>query len=179
MNFLNGLKKKYIFIFDQFKLKYIEDGFMEKIQTFDDIKTVQCSSINDKLIREECIKTWTIKGKNLFELKIDNQDYYFYFSIIYNFFLNNHKSENNIFRQFAYMPKYYKKYQEFGDTKKFCDDAREHIEKKIGEFCSSYKIEKSLLLTNLKYIINKEFNIDKFDEVIKFCPLKYCCFDKK
>ena len=177
IQFLNGLNQIFIFILDQFKMKYVENGFLEKIKEFGNIKIVYCSSINDKWIRDECIKTWTKKGKNLFELKKDNQDYYFYFKIIYNFFLNNNESTNDILRQFAYMPKYIKKYNDFNDTNKFYDDTRTRIEKKIDEFCSSNKIEKSLLLTNLKYIINKEFNIEKFESVIPFCPLKYFIVD--
>ena len=40
MDFLNGLKQKSIFIFDQFKIKYIEDGFMEKIKMAKRIKNI-------------------------------------------------------------------------------------------------------------------------------------------
>ena len=53
----------YVFILDQFKLKYIEEvfneiGFKEKISSFDYIKILECSSENDKNMSEEHIKTF-------------------------------------------------------------------------------------------------------------------------
>ena len=54
------------------------------IKKLDNIKIVQCSSINDKNIRKECIKAWYEKGKNILKLLEDNQEFYFYFENIYN-----------------------------------------------------------------------------------------------
>ena len=175
MSFLNNLAElnlSFVFIFDQFKIKYITNGFLEKIKTFDKIKIVQCSSINDKNMREECYKTWFLIGKNIFELTKDNQDYYFYYSQIYNY-KSNKNSENKIFKKLGYLPKYTKKYKNYKNENIMLDEVKGFLDKKIEEFCSLYELEKSLLFSNLKHIINKEYNYDKFESIIKYCPLKY------
>jgi len=176
MEFLNNLVNlniSFVFIFDQFKLKYIINGFFEKIKTFNKIKIVLCSSINDKNMREECYKTWFLIGKNLVDLEKDNQDYYFYFNKIYNYKKINKNSTNKIFKKLGYMPKYVNKYKNCVDENIMLDEVKEKIEKKIEEFCSSYNLEKSLLLSNLRYIINKEYSYEKFEAIIEYCPLKY------
>ena len=71
------------------------------------------------------------------------------------------------------MPKYVKKYKNSKNENIVLDEVKGYLEKKIEEFCSNYEIEKSLLYSNLKYIINKEYNYDKFESVIKYCLLKY------
>ena len=96
MNFLNDLELFSIFILDEFKQKYIDDDFSIKTKKFNKIKIVYCSSINDKNIREECMKTWTIKGKNITILNEENQNYYFYYMNIYNFYKNNKNQEDKI-----------------------------------------------------------------------------------
>jgi hypothetical protein len=111
MNFLNDLELFSIFILDEFKQKYIDDDFSIKTKKFNKIKIVYCSSINDKNIREECMKTWTIKGKNITILNEENQNYYFYYTNIYNFYKNNKNQEDKILLQFSFMPKYIFKYK--------------------------------------------------------------------
>ena len=106
----------------------------------------------------------------------NNQDYYLYFENMYDFKKNidiNIDSNIVIFRQFDYMPKYIKKYKDYSDKNKIYNDAKKHIAEKIDEFCKSYKLDKSLLYSNLRYIINKDYDYSKFEEVIKYCPLKY------
>ena len=174
MKFLSEIQDKYIFIFDQFKPKYIIDGFMEEVKKLDNIKIVQCSSINDKNIRKECIKTWFEKGKNILKLDKDNQDFYFYFEKIYNCYENNGCERNNIvFRQFDYMPKYINKYKNYTDKIEIYEEVKNKIRNKIDEFCNSNKLEKSLVYSNLRYIVNKEYDYEKFEHIIKYCPLKY------
>ena len=175
IEYLNKIKFIFVFIFDQFKPKYVTKDFMNKIKSFENIKIVQCSSINDKEIREECITTWTEKGKNILDLDKNNQDYYLYYGQIYIFKRDNNilLGDNIIFIQFDYMPKYIKKYKNYVDRNSIYNDAKKDIRKKINEFCESYKLEKSLVYSNLKYIVNKDYNCNKFEEVIKYCPLKY------
>ena len=179
MDFLEKIEQIFIFIFDQFKNKYIYPGFMEKIMTFNNIRVVQCSSVDDEFIRKECIKTWSEIGKNIVYLNIENQDYYFYFTILYPFYSKQEISENDdILRRFAYLPKYKKKYEKSGDKSEFLKATRAEIGKKLDEFCSSSKIgNKSILLTTLKHIIGKNIDIDKFESIIPFCPLKYFIID--
>ena len=162
----------FVLVFDQFKLKYIKEGFIEKIKTLVKIKIVLCSTINDKDMREECFKTWFAKGKNLLDLNENNQDYYFYFRKIYNNTKINKNSLNAKFKMLGYMPKYINTYK-YDNEEDILDDVKDKIEKKIEEFCSSCHLTKDVLFSNLRYIINKEFEYKYFKEIIKYCPLKY------
>ena len=181
MEFLNNIKsigKTFVFILDQFKSKYINKSFLERIKQFDKIKIVQCSSINDKIIRTECIDTWVHYGYNFIELNKDSQNYYFYYSKIYDLITkikgSNDNDDDEIFRQFSYLPKYVYKYKKEKKTKnKFLKDIKNHIDEKIEEFCKSHQIEKSLMLSKLKYIIREEFDYEKLNTIIHYCPLKY------
>jgi hypothetical protein len=174
MKFLSEFQITFVFIFDQFKLKYLIDNFMETIKEFDNINIVQCSSINDKNIRKECIKTWYEKGKNILKLVEDNQDFYFYFEKIYDCYGNNNYKNNDIvFRQFDYMPKYINKYKDCDDNNKIYEEVKNQIRDKINEFCISNNLEKSLVYSNLRYIVNKEYEYEDFEKIIKYCPLKY------
>ena len=169
----------FVFVFDQFKLKYVKEDFIEKIKTFAKIKIVLCSSINDKNMREECCKTWFAKGKNLVDLNEDNQDYYFYFKKIYNYKKINKNLYNARFKMLGYMPKYINKYKGYNNEEDILDDVKDKIETKIKEFCSSCHLSKDVLISNLRYIINKEFEYKKFNEIIEYCPLKYFIVDFK
>ena len=179
MKYLNNLKEEkkiFIFIFDQFKYKYIEDGFFEEIKKMKKIKIVQCSSINDKIMREECIKSWLCKGKKIQYLNDDNQNYYFYFNSIYN--VKNKKlkleeKDKKIMSKFSYFPKYLKLYEEKEDKNKFMEDIKSHIDNKISQYCANSKIDKTLLLTNLRFIIKNEYFYEKLGEIIIYVPLKY------
>ena len=179
MKYLNNLKeekKKFVFIFDQFKYKYIEDGFLEEIQNMKKIKIVQCSSINDKIMREECIKSWLCKGKKIQYLNDDNQNYYFYFDSIYNLKNKDLKLKENdkkIMSKFSFFPKYIKLYEEKEDKNKFLEDMKSHIDNKISQFCANSKIDKTFLLTNLRFIINNDYFYEKLGEIIIYVPLKY------
>ena len=147
---------------------------MEKLKIFDNIKIVQCSSINDKNIRQECLKTWFIVGKNILYLDKNNQDYYLYFERFYFSENNmNNDSKNIVFKQFDYMPKYINKYKDYQDKNSIYDDAKKCIKAKIDEFCESHKIDNSLLYSKLKYITNKDYDYNHFEDIIKYCPLKY------
>ena len=61
LNILNFIKEKnYIIIFDQFKKKYLQKTTFEEIEQLvksSKLKLILCSSINDKEIRNEVIKT--------------------------------------------------------------------------------------------------------------------------
>ena len=174
MEYLNKIQITFVFIFDQFKSKYVNNNLMNKIKEFDNIKIVQCSSINDKEIREECLTAWLFKGKNVLKLDEYNQDFYFYFEQLYFFKREINNLPNNIvFRQFDFLPKYIEKYKDYDDKNAIYRDAKKYIEEKIDKFCESYNLEKSLLYANLNQIINKNFDYGKFNKFIKYCPLEY------
>ena len=175
MEFLDNTPKLqyFVFAFDQFKLKYIKDGFMEKIKEFKKIKIVLCSSINDKNMRDECYKTWFEKGRNLYDLNEDNQDFYFYFKKIYSYQKYNKNPLLEKFKKLGYMPKYINKYKNYKTEDSILNEVKKKIEEKINDFCKSYNIEKDLLFSNLRYIINKEYKYGDFPTIINYCPLKY------
>lgn len=166
--------RNFVFIFDKFKTKYIEDEFLEEIKKMKKIKIVQCSSINDKKMREECIKSWLCKGKAIQELNNENQDYYFYYNSIYNIEEKKLKEDDKIMIKFSYIPKYRKLYEEKKDKNEFLEDIKSHIDEKISEYCDNSKINKTLLLTNLRFIINNDYFYEKLGEIIIYVPLKYC-----
>jgi hypothetical protein len=125
MKFLDKIPKlSFVFAFDQFKLKYIRDSYMEEIKKFKKIKIILCSSINDKDIREECCKTWLKKGKKLYDLNEDNQEYYFYFKKIYNYKEVNKKSLDPKFKMLGYMPKYINKFKNYKNEDSILNDVK-------------------------------------------------------
>ena len=183
INIMEFLKKKkdqlklsnYIFVFDQFKMKYIKDGFIEKIQKYENIKIVLCSSINDKNMRTECIKTWSEIGVNIQQLNKDNQNYYIYFSSIYK--CEKEIDNNDIIKKLGYLPKYkklYKKKHKNETDKSFLKDVKEKIIIKINDFCKNNNLEQSEVLIKLKYILNKNYEYEHFNSILKYIPLKYC-----
>ena len=175
MEFLDNTSKLqcFVFAFDQFKLKNIKDGFMEKIKKFKKIKIVLCSSINDKNMRDECYKTWFVKGRNLYDLNEDNQEFFFYFKKIYSFQKYNKNSLFTKFKKLGYIPKYINKYKDYSNEDTILNKVKKKIEEKIDDFCKSHNLEKDLLFSSLRYIINKEFKYEEFPKIIKYCPLKY------
>ena len=178
LNIMKYLQKiediKFVFVFDQFKYKYIKQGFLEAINNFKNIKYVLCSSINDKKMREFCLESWKQVGKNVMKLNVENQKYYLYFSSIYEFKNEKRGSNNIIFEQLGFIPKYIMLYKTTKNKSEFFADIRNHITKKIDEFCGNSKINKAELLINLKYIIIKtEYHLNQLEEIIKFCLLKY------
>ena len=99
-----------IIIFDQFKKSYLSGNIYSQIEDFvksSKLKLIICSSINNKDIRDEVIKTIERYKGNPTKLDDESQNYYFYFWI--NFF--NKKVEkdnilNPLFELFDYKPKY-------------------------------------------------------------------------
>ena len=175
MEFLNGINLNCVFIFDQFKPEYVNNNFSEKIKKLNSIKTVQCSSINDKNIRNECLYAWMNYGRNFFDYNYETQKYYFYFTKLYKYKCRKDQLNDDIFKQFSYLPKYVNKYKKSEEKNKteFFANIKGRIEKKIDEFCKNNQIEKALLLSKLKYIIRKEYDYEIFRIIIQYCPLKY------
>ena len=163
-----------IVILDQFKKKYIINSFMEKITAYENIKIVLCGSINDKNYREECLKTWTTKGKNILKLTIDIQNYYIYYSSLYNY---NNEETNNILKKLGNIPKYKEMYKANLKQKKedneLLKQIKTSVKEKLEEFYKNNNMDKNEVLIHLKYIINKEYNYDNLESIIRYCPLKF------
>ena len=71
------------------------------------------------------------------------------------------------------MPKYINKYQNEYDRNSIFITEKGFIVKKLDEFCKSNELNKSLLFSNLRHIINKKFFYNEFEKIIQICPLKY------
>ena len=73
-NILNHIKdQSCVIIFDQFKIKYISKTYFDKIEELiktSKLKLILCSSINDKDIRDEVIKTINNFGGNITQLNL-------------------------------------------------------------------------------------------------------------
>ena len=83
--FTNFKNFSFVFIFDQYKKKYMIDGFNDATLKLTNIKMVFCSSINDKGIRNECILSWKRNTINISDFDERTQQYYFYFDDIYTY----------------------------------------------------------------------------------------------
>ena len=82
------IKKKVIFILDQFKASNF-DSFLyskiEKIVLNSKVKIILCSSIDDGPIRNEIIHSLKINRGNPKNLTKETQKYYFYFSCLFDY----------------------------------------------------------------------------------------------
>ena len=166
-------KKQYnfLFIFDQYK----EDIFSNKIKEYlkkinDNIKIVYCSSINENKIRKECLSTWNEFKMNPKQLNKKNQKYYFYYIDIYS---------PSGFKSYSIMEnitsiKRFKKYikNEMTNEEKLVK-IKDHISEKMTKFSSQVNMSFDHMITYLKTIINKNYDNEKLDEIMEYCPLKY------
>jgi len=170
--FINFKERNFVFILDQYKDKYLIDEFNYKIKAYTNIKLVFCSSINDKKIRIECIKSWIENKKNITDFNEETQEFYFYYSNIYTY--KQKKYNNELLAQFNYLPKYIKIYEDNNKNEtKFLLDVKNRISKKIKEFCNNDDDKYYDILVHLRYILDKEYNINELSEAIKYCLLKF------
>ena len=176
---LNYIKdQNCIIIFDQFKMKYISKTIFDKIEKLikiSKLKLILCSSINDKDIKDEVIKTINNFGGNITKLNLYTQDYFFYFS--QNFFkkeISGNCELDELFQLFDYKPKY--KYLLIN-----CKNNHEEVEKiknKIknnvsGFFKNEKDLDLSTILLDIKNKINVNYKYSQFSNIIKKVPLKY------
>ena len=179
---LNILKKiqneKYIIIFDQFKEKYIQKTNFEEIEVLiksSKLKLIICSSINDKDIRNEVIKTIEYFGGNPKELDLISQNYYFY--ICQNFFEKkkcDNPELNELFQLFEYKPKYKHLLKESNDRFNALNGIKLHVISKIKEYFSfEQDFDLCKILLNIKNKINLRFEYSEFSNIVKKVPLKY------
>ena len=175
---LNTTDNRIILILDQFKTKNIEyePRFMEKIEELlkiNNFRVVFCSSINDKNIREEVIKTWRIYKGNPPELNSKTQEYYFYYCKL--FF--HEESKFLSYKLFHNKYKYIKKAKKY----KNLDTIYNKIIDKLKDF-HSYHSDKMLshdiynlndIFIFLKSNINIKIPKYSFLEVVSLVSLEY------
>ena len=169
-----------IIIFDQFKKSYLCNDYYSKIE--DNIKTSElkliiCSSINNKEIRDEVIKTIEYYKGNPKNFDDNSQNYYYYFSM--NFF--NKKAEkdnklNPLFELFDYKPKYKYLLLKSNNINECITEIKSKINKKIKEFFSyDPDLDICKILLNIKNNINMKLFYDNDSDmnILKKLPLKY------
>ena len=176
---LNNIKDlNCIIIFDQFKMKYISKTYYNKIEELvktSSLKLILCSSINDKDIRDEVIKTINTFGCNITKLNSNTQDYYFYFAE--NFFereIINNVEIDELLQLFDYKPKYKYLILNCENTHDKIEEIKSKIKDKINSF---FRYDKDLdlckILLNIKNKINIKYEYSQFSNIIEKVPLKY------
>ena len=168
--------QKVLFIFDQYKEKYINRKYFKKIKENlkGNLKIIISSSTNDHEIGSECANSLIKhKGEN-FRLTKENQDDYFYYSDLVDIKdlkeLYDIKEEKNIklYDYFSWNPKYIS----LINNNKSKDDLKEHIKNKMKEHSSNLGIDFELYIFNIYLRINRETNYDVLP--LKTLSLKYC-----
>ena len=180
---LESTKSNLILILDQFKSENIEyePNFLKKLEELlqkkENFKIVFCSSINDKKVRDEVIKTWSEFNGNPPGLNSKTQEFYFYY---YKLFVHK-KSKSLAYRLFNKKYKYIKKAKEYKNL--------ENIYNKIIDKLKYFQIHHSdrmisfniFNLNDIFMFLKKNINIklekSPFLEVISITPLKYFCID--
>ena len=167
-----------IIIFDQFKIKYIKKSYFDKIENLinsSSLKLIICSSINDKDIRDEVIKTITYFKGNPKDLDHFSQYYYFYFA--QNFFEKKSSNENeldDLIQLFDYKPKYKFLLLNSKNIQNTIKDIKMKIISKINSFFSFEKdLDLCKILLNIKNKINSKLDYEQFSIIIQKVPLKY------
>ena len=178
-NILNEIKdQNCMIIFDQFKIKYINENFFNKIEELiknSSLKLVLCSSITDKEIRDEVIKTINTFEGNIEILNSFSQNYFFYFS--QNFFqskLSGNIELDELLQLFNYNAKFKYLLINCKNIHNEIEKIKNEIKNKIKSF---FKYEKDLdlckILLNIKNKINVKFEYSKFSNIIENVPLNY------
>ena len=178
-NILNKIKdQNCIIIFDQFKMKCINTTYFNKMEELiktSSLKLILCSTINDKNIRDEVIKTNNTFGGIITILTRHTQHYYFYFP--QNFFediLSGNVEFDELFQLFDYKPKFKYLFINCKNTHNEIEKIKNKIKGKISCF---FKNEKDLdlctILLKLKNKINIIFEYSKFANIIQNVLLKY------
>jgi len=175
-----------ILILDQFKKKNIDydSAFGQQIKELnqeDNLKIIYCSSINDNNMRDELLPTFIRFQNNLVDLNEETQDYYFYYSGLYE----QKESDNILILLFNNKIKYINMVDEnnYEESLKVVD---EKILNKLKEFKQYQSKEMSInfynladILLFLKDILYEENSMNNLLEIVSICPFKYFIIDFK
>ena len=176
-----------ILILDQYKSSYFscEKGFMNKINNLmkKNLKLVICSSINDNEIRDAYLPTLQNYYGNPPHLEHEFEDYYFYYSNLYNPKYTTYTEE-----LFGNRFKYIEIFQESltiseGLTKvsnriiNKIEKFKKYEEKKFHKNCCEFNLDDILIFLNNN--MNKDIPISQFNEIISICPLNFFIPDIK
>ena len=185
LHLIMSTKNDYIYlILDQFKSDNI-DNYKEFTNSIEEmikqkLKVIYCSSINDKEMRDELIKSFIKYQGELEALSEDNQNYYFYYSDLYT----PKRSKKLTYKLFKNKYSYSKLFDENN-----LSDSLNKINKKIISKLKIFKVhsqEKEItnynyslsdILLLLKKIIYKKQEMCSFINIISICPFKYFIID--
>jgi len=165
-----------LFIFDQFKEKYINRKCFGKIKENlkNNLKIIISSSINDHEIGSQTANS-LIKHKNEhFQLTKDNQnDYFYYTDLIYldelkKLIDNKDVEKNKLYYYFGWNPKFIC----LIDKKTTKEELKEQIKNKMKIHSENIGVDFDLYIFNIYLRINREINYDILP--LKTLSLKYC-----
>ena len=171
-----------IIIFDQFKNNYLYSNIYSQIEDYvkkSNLKLIICSTINNKDIRDEVIKTIEYYKGNPKQLDNKSQNYYFYFwTKFFNKKVEKDNKLNRLFELFDYMPKYKYLLLKAIDINYCIKEIESNINEKIKEF---YIYEPDFDMCKILLHIKNNINIKLFYDndndrdmnLLKKLPLKY------
>ena len=169
-----------IIIFDQYKKSYFPTNIYTQIEDNvknSKIKLIVCSSINNKDIRDEVIKTFEHYKGNPKGLDDKSQYFYFYFYIIFfNKKVENVNNLNPLFELFDYRPKYKYLLSNAANINNCITETKSKIESKIKEFFifeKDFDLCKIILHIKNNINIKLSFDNDSDIEILRKLPLKY------
>ena len=169
---------KILFIFDQFKEKYLEKKYFQKIKENlkGNLKIIISSSINDNEIGNAAANSLIKHRNEHFILTEDYQnDYFYYHDLIYVKYLkqlykkNDNDEKNKIYDYFGWNPKYI---YLIDKCKKSKNELKDHIINKMKEHSSNLGYDFELYVFNIYLRVNRETNYDILP--LKTLSLKYC-----
>ena len=174
------LETSNIIIFDQFKKNYIYGNIYSQIEDFvksSSLKLIICSSINNKDIRDEVIKTIERYKGN--PKKLDDKSQYYYFYFYTNFFNKKVEKDNKLnplFELFDYKPKYKYLLLTAVNINECITEIKTKINKKILKFFTyEQDFDMCKILLHIKNNINFKLSYDNDSDmnILKKLPLKY------
>ena len=174
------LETSNIIIFDQFKKSYLPGNTYNQIEDYvksSKLQLIFCSSINNKDIRDEVIKTIERYKGNPPQLDDKSQYYYFYFYI--NFFNKKVEKDNKLnplFELFDYRPKYKYLLLNADNINHCITEIKSKINEKIEEFFTfDNDFDMCKILLHIKNNINIRLSYDNDSDmnILKKLPLKY------
>ena len=162
-----------IIILDQYKkrnkLYYILNSFFEDVmEKHYKIKFILCSSINDEEIKEEVIKTIKFYKGMPTILNYQSQQFFFYFSILFQPRKNINDKYNPIYELFNYLPKYKSQFSKIDNKEKLIESVKKIDNQIIGKILENNRLINRNNLSGVFIIILNIIN-DEF----KYCPNSY------
>ena len=169
-----------IIIFDQYKKSYLPINIYSQIEDNvkkSELKLIVCSSINNKDIRDEVIKTFEQYKGNPKDLNDKSQYFYFYFyNIFFNKKVENDNNLNPLFELFDYRPKYKYLLSNTTNINNCITETKSKIKSKIKEFFmfeQDFDLCKIILHIKNNINIKLSFDNDSDIEILRKLPLKY------